>query len=114
MARLHTATARLVDRWDAAQRDVWLPATDATAENTDVVPWQWDLNAFDAIGVSASAAAQADFHRVREALTQPGPFLALSNADPGANNFIATHDGGRLIDSSGFCCSWRPVRASAG
>jgi hypothetical protein len=98
MARLHSATARNLDRWDRARRDVGLPPTAGMAENTDVVPWQWDLHAFDAIGVPASSAAQTDFHRVREALTQPGPFLALSNGDPGANNFIATHDGGRLID----------------
>lgn len=44
------------------------------------------------------AAARAELRVVAAHLQEPGPFLALSNGDPGANNFVVTDDGGRIID----------------
>ena len=98
MARLHTSTVGMTDRWNDARRRAGLAPADPDPEAIDVSRWEWNLSAFEAVGIDARPSAQVDLDRVRSTLTRPGPFLAFSNGDPGANNFVATDGGGRLID----------------
>ncbi|WP_228010625.1 aminoglycoside phosphotransferase family protein [Nonomuraea phyllanthi] len=55
----------------------------------------------ETLGVPVTGAAERELAEVAEELSDPGPFLALSNGDPEANN-VLVHDGGppdaRLID----------------
>lgn len=98
MARLHTSTRPSLERWNGHRQQVGLPHTVARHEDIDLATWEWDLRTFTAVGVEATAGAQRDFDTARSVLTNPGPFLAFSNGDPGANNFMFTSDDGRLID----------------
>ena len=98
MARLHTSTVGAMDLWDRARQQSGLGPTTASPERIDHVPWEWDLRSVTPVGHAPSAAAQRDLEHVRSLLLDPGPFLAFSNGDPGANNFMVTADGGRVID----------------
>jgi len=51
-----------------------------------------------ALGVAFPGAAEADLGRARAELAGPGPFLALTNGDTEANNFLVAGGDGRLID----------------
>ncbi len=45
-----------------------------------------------------SAVLERDVADLRVALSDPGPFLAFSTGDPGANNFMFDGSDGRLFD----------------
>ncbi|WP_329425332.1 hypothetical protein OG339_33915 [Streptosporangium sp. NBC_01495] len=49
-------------------------------------------------GVALPGLAEAELARLLAELADPGPFLALTNGDSEANNFLAAGGDGRLID----------------
>lgn len=61
-------------------------------------PATWSLPAVDVLGVGTGWGVEADVARAGRALFEEGPFVAFSNGDPGANNFLVEGDDGRLID----------------
>lgn len=70
--------------------------------------WASTRGFMQAIGVSPSDAVERDLAIARQELTEPGPFLVLSNGDSGPNNYLLddTGDGiddGRLIDFEAAC-----------
>jgi hypothetical protein len=50
------------------------------------------------IGAPFDSRCQSDLDQLLTELTEPGPFLAFSNGDSGANNFLVIESDGRLID----------------
>jgi hypothetical protein len=60
--------------------------------------WADTRACLEALGQAMSGAASAELAAAAQALLNPGPFLALSNGDPEANNFLVREDGGKVID----------------
>jgi hypothetical protein len=62
--------------------------------------WGWDdaRRACDAIGAPPSASAERNVLTAFDVLREPGPFLAFSNGDAGANNYLVDGSDGRMID----------------
>ena len=52
----------------------------------------------EGIDAAPSGTAENDLASAMDELTQPGPFLALSSGDAGANNYLIAGGEGRLID----------------
>jgi hypothetical protein len=98
LGELGAATAGHAARYDA--RRSGLGVVDARAEP----PWShtgvWPRAVRDAaaLGVVLPGAAEAELGRALAALADPGPFLALTNGDSEANNFLVAGGDGRLID----------------
>lgn len=71
----------------------------------------------DRLNAPIGGATSADLALVGEELGAPGPFLAFSNGDSGANNFFFDQEGGLIIDFefagyrhclSDLCCLYVP------
>jgi hypothetical protein len=60
--------------------------------------WRDSRPLLEALGAPLSSAAKRDPAAVEEALLNPGQFLAFSNGDAWAGNFITSGSDGRLID----------------
>jgi hypothetical protein len=60
--------------------------------------WDWDLPDLGAVGIDAMTGTHADMESVRDVLLEPGPFMAMSNGDAGANNVMIDDTGIRIID----------------
>ncbi|MGH2634132.1 MAG: phosphotransferase [Tepidiformaceae bacterium] len=58
----------------------------------------------DQLDIGMSTGAAQDAATLRQTLAEPGAFLALSNGDPGFNNFLVKGPDGRIIDfeSAGY------------
>lgn len=65
-------------------------------------PWPRLRQLLDGFGVEIATGAEQEMGRLRRLFAEPGPFLALSNGDMMANNFMIDiddpDDHGRLID----------------
>ncbi len=95
---LHAATARQAERY--YQRRLQHGPVDPVVERRRFfTPWP-DLSALaDSLDVALTMGVEGDIAGAIRELTEPGPFLAFSNGDAGANNFLLA-DGahGKLID----------------
>jgi hypothetical protein len=60
--------------------------------------WPDTRACLQSLGQAMSGAAEAELAGVVAALLEPGPFLAFSNGDAEANNFLVRQSGGKLID----------------
>ncbi|MEL5953988.1 hypothetical protein AADR41_04220 [Streptomyces sp. CLV115] len=63
--------------------------------------WRIGLVQAAAFGVPLPAAAERDLEAAVAELAEPGPFLALTNGDSEAHNFLTGPGGGKLIDFEG-------------
>ena len=66
--------------------------------------WSRTRDYMGAISMEPSSAVERDVSRVMNELTDPGPFLTLSNGDAGPNNYMISDDDGRLIDFEAAGC----------
>ncbi len=60
--------------------------------------WRRTPSDLEALGVRLRGEVEAELHVVSDLFAEPGPFLAFSNGDAGANNFMFGGAGGRLVD----------------
>ncbi len=74
--------------------------------------WSYELPDLDRLGVVPTPRALAEMSAVRADIDEPGPFLALSNGDAGANNFMVDGTDGRIIDWEFGCFRHALVDAS--
>jgi hypothetical protein len=72
------------------------PASDREGSIRD--RWEQTTASAAALGVPVSEKVAAEMASVLAALGDPGPFLAFSNGDAAANNFLVRDDDGRIID----------------
>jgi len=77
----------------AADRDLY-----GGAWGDSAAKWPDTSKHAEALGVAPSRMAEAEMAEVFGVLAEPGAFLAFSNGDAGANNFLVDADDGRLID----------------
>jgi hypothetical protein len=68
-------------------------------EDLELAGWRDTLRFADAFGVLPTAGVTRDIAAMFDELADPGGFLAMSNGDPGTNNFlVAPGLDGKLID----------------
>lgn len=60
--------------------------------------WDDTRHTSEAMGVAPSSGAEHDIATAFGVVREPGPFLALSNGDAGANNYFVRGGDGRIID----------------
>lgn len=60
--------------------------------------WADTRHIMEAFGLSMTTTAEGELAEAVERLLHPGAFLAFSNGDPEANNFLVSERGGWLID----------------
>ncbi|HVX43383.1 MAG TPA: phosphotransferase [Mycobacteriales bacterium] len=60
--------------------------------------WADTRGILEALDVRISAAVDRELDSALAELDDPGPFLAMSNGDPEANNFLIGEGGGKIID----------------
>ncbi|MEU8383994.1 hypothetical protein, partial [Streptosporangium sp. NPDC048865] len=87
------ATAGHAERYLARR-----PATGPGLTGPDADVWRSAVEHAAAFGVALPGPAGTELARLLSELAGPGPFLALTNGDSEANNFLAAGDDGRLID----------------
>jgi len=77
-----------------------LGPVDPKADRTESIERRWSETCayLDSHGLATSTKAEADLAKALSALTEPGPFLAFSNGDAEANNYLLRNGEGRLID----------------
>ncbi|MGW5129663.1 hypothetical protein ACWEQ7_37670 [Streptomyces sp. NPDC004069] len=88
----------------AARRTVLGSSAEALGDREHAWGGGWRTTAERAadFGVPMSDAAERDLRAAATELAAPGPFLALTNGDPEAHNYLTSLDGdGRLIDFEG-------------
>ena len=91
LGSLNAATAGLDGAFDA-------PLT-ASPEDLELREWRGTLRGVSDLGVPPGTAVERDIRMMFDELRDPGGFLALSNGDPGTNNFlVAPGLDGKLID----------------
>lgn len=75
------------------------PTSASSPEETELDRWQETLRSVEGFGVRVPSGVRAEIAAMFEELGNPGPFLAMSNGDPGTNNFlVAPGLPGKLID----------------
>jgi hypothetical protein len=91
-------THGLEDAYSRRRRE--LGPFDPLAARTMTIGWGWDetRDACESIGAAPSTAAERDIAAAFGRLREPGPFLAFSNGDAGANNYLVHGSDGRRID----------------
>ncbi|GAB3432235.1 phosphotransferase family protein [Flindersiella endophytica] len=98
IADLHVATA---GRFDAfyAHRARYGPV-DAKADRADRFGPRWPvtLGELAGLGLALPGPAERELAAVEQELTEPGPFLVLTNGDSNPNNFLVDGEDGRIID----------------
>lgn len=97
MGHMHAATVGRQEEWRRFRNDfgcgpgpVGLPQA---GDNNCTLR----LHEFENL-IPPTVVVERELDHVRAALTAPGQFAALSNGDPGANNFLARAGGGWIID----------------
>lgn len=77
-----------------------LGPVDPQLERERFMGWGWNetRRCAEALGVAFSARVESEIESIFSALADPGPFLAFSNGDSGANNFLIDGGNGRIID----------------
>jgi hypothetical protein len=98
LGQIGARTAGLHDEYNACRRAYG--HVDPRAVRQEFVGHRWtETRGFtEGLGVALSQAAERDVEAVFEALDEPGPFLAFSNGDAGANNYLVDGTDGRFID----------------
>ena len=103
-AAMGTLHARTVGAdHDYYPRVAGLDAATIAADRRRVIgeTWDWSLPPLPDVDRLRTARVDADVALLVETLLQPSPFDAFTNGDSGANNFLVTADGGRIIDFEG-------------
>ncbi|MEX0875558.1 MAG: phosphotransferase [Actinomycetota bacterium] len=77
-----------------------LGPVDPQADRLRLMGWGWsETRRFcETLGVPIAGAAETEMSAVVDAVVDPGPFLAFSNGDAGANNYLVEGSDGRIID----------------
>lgn len=93
LGELGAATAGHAERYRARQPAVGLDPMHSGAD-----AWRRAAEHGAGFGVALPGPAETEVARLLAELADPGPFLALTNGDSEANNFLAAGGDGRLID----------------
>ena len=98
LGELHAGTAGQADPYYA--RRIALGAVDPGAERMRFLGTGWPETRHLVLemGISMHRPAEQEMAALEQALDEPGPFLALSNGDAEANNFLLSGDDGRIVD----------------
>jgi hypothetical protein len=98
LGELGARTAGLDDEYDARRRAYG--AVDPRSVRHAFVGHRWTETraVLEAIGAGPREAAEREIGIALQSLSEPGPFLAFSNGDAGANNYLVEGTDGRLID----------------
>jgi hypothetical protein len=98
LGRLAAVTAGHEAAYDARLRHV--SPTEPQSQRRGVSPevWSRTRDYMGMIGMEPPSAVEHDMAKIMKELTNPGPFLTLSNGDAGPNNYLISDDDGRLID----------------
>lgn len=98
LGRLHSLTLGRADTYYTRRRK--LGPVDPQADIEQFVgACGAGVQHMDHAGAAMTATASHELAGALTELTNPGPFLAFSNGDPGVNNYLVDSDGdGRLID----------------
>lgn len=98
LGELNAATAGHADRYYARRRALGPVDPRADREGAVFGSWRETVRLAADFGAAMPGAAAAEWTAVLDQLADPGPFLALTNGDPEANNFLVAAGEGRLID----------------
>jgi Phosphotransferase enzyme family len=97
-ADLHVATAGRFDDY-YAHRARYGPVEPTTGRAHPCGPrWPVTRGELAGLGLALTSPAERDLAAVHHELTEPGPFLVLTNGDSNPNNFLVDGEDGRLID----------------
>jgi hypothetical protein len=98
LGQLATVTAGHEPAFDSRLRHVSQGEPQNQRRGVSPEIWSRTRDYMGAISMEPSSAVERDVARVMNELTDPGPFLTLSNGDAGPNNYMISDDDGRLID----------------
>jgi hypothetical protein len=98
LGELHSSTVGYAPVYDAKRQT--LGPFDPRSEHLRFLGTRWreTRRLVQGMGLAMPAAAEREMATLQHTLEEPGPFLALSNGDSGANNFLVDGEDGRIID----------------
>lgn len=96
--RLCAVTAGLAETYDAHRASYDLAGPVADLEHVLGPKWPDTVGLLTELDIEPRDAAARELSTVVESLREPGPFLTLTNGDPGSNNFLVDGTDGRLTD----------------